>query len=106
MVKLRSWRRSLDSVARRSGRRFSCHTRTNSVPASRGAATHHGRDLAPDHGMLHFCSGAQTHIYSPRSTGMKPALIVFAKAPISGRVKTRLGLDPNRAAEIHRELVW
>ena len=67
---------------------------------------HQGKNLALDQGMLHFCSEAQTQIYSPQSNGMKPALIVFAKAPIPGRVKTRLGLDPDHAVEIHRELVW
>ena len=32
---------------------------------------------------------------------MRPLVILFAKAPIPGRVKTRLGLDPERAAALH-----
>jgi len=37
-----------------------------------------------------------------------PALIVFAKAPAPGRVKTRLaaGLGPERAAELYAAFVW
>jgi rSAM/selenodomain-associated transferase 1 len=30
-----------------------------------------------------------------------PLVILFAKAPVPGRVKTRLGLDPERAAALH-----
>ncbi len=38
---------------------------------------------------------------------MRPAIAVFAKAPIPGRVKTRLAahLGPLRAAELYREMV-
>ena len=32
-------------------------------------------------------------------------MILFAKAPVPGRVKTRLGLDPDRAAALHAEFV-
>jgi rSAM/selenodomain-associated transferase 1 len=32
-------------------------------------------------------------------------IILFAKAPVPGRVKTRLGLDPERAAALHSEFV-
>ncbi|MEZ5352282.1 MAG: TIGR04282 family arsenosugar biosynthesis glycosyltransferase [Bryobacteraceae bacterium] len=34
-----------------------------------------------------------------------PAVIVFAKAPVPGRVKTRLGLPPEQAARLHYEFV-
>jgi len=34
-----------------------------------------------------------------------PRIIVFAKAPVPGNVKTRLGLDPARAAALHRAFV-
>lgn len=36
---------------------------------------------------------------------MRPVIIVFAKAPVPGRVKTRLRLDPWVAAELHRSFV-
>ncbi len=32
---------------------------------------------------------------------MLPLIVLFAKAPTPGRVKTRLGVDPARAAELH-----
>jgi rSAM/selenodomain-associated transferase 2/rSAM/selenodomain-associated transferase 1 len=35
----------------------------------------------------------------------KPLIIVFAKAPVPGRVKTRLGLPADQAADLHRSLV-
>jgi rSAM/selenodomain-associated transferase 2/rSAM/selenodomain-associated transferase 1 len=35
----------------------------------------------------------------------KALIIVFAKAPVPGRVKTRLGLPPDRAADLHQALV-
>jgi len=34
-----------------------------------------------------------------------PLIVLFAKAPVPGRVKTRLGLDPQHAAELHASLV-
>jgi uncharacterized protein len=34
-----------------------------------------------------------------------PLLVLFAKAPVPGRVKTRLGLDPRAAAELHDSFV-
>lgn len=34
-----------------------------------------------------------------------PLIIVFAKAPVPGLVKTRLGIDPTRAAELHSAFV-
>jgi rSAM/selenodomain-associated transferase 1 len=34
-----------------------------------------------------------------------PLVIVFAKAPVPGRVKTRLGLEPQRAANLHSAFV-
>ena len=39
---------------------------------------------------------------------MRPVIIVFAKAPIPGRVKTRLvpPLTPGQAAELHTAMVW
>jgi rSAM/selenodomain-associated transferase 1 len=36
---------------------------------------------------------------------LPPLIIVFAKAPVPGRVKTRLGIDPVRAAELHSAFV-
>lgn len=36
---------------------------------------------------------------------MLPLIVLFAKAPAPGRVKTRLGLDPRRAADLHSEFV-
>lgn len=36
---------------------------------------------------------------------MLPLVILFAKAPVPGRVKTRLGLDPERAAALHSAFV-
>lgn len=36
---------------------------------------------------------------------MLPLIVLFAKAPVPGRVKTRLGLDPRRAAELHSSFV-
>jgi rSAM/selenodomain-associated transferase 2/rSAM/selenodomain-associated transferase 1 len=35
----------------------------------------------------------------------KPLIIVFAKAPVPGQVKTRLALSPDRAAALHQVLV-
>jgi rSAM/selenodomain-associated transferase 2/rSAM/selenodomain-associated transferase 1 len=35
----------------------------------------------------------------------KPLIIVFARAPVPGQVKTRLGLPPDRAAALHQALV-
>ena len=32
-------------------------------------------------------------------------MILFAKAPVPGRVKTRLGIDPERAAALHSGFV-
>src|SRR5690348_13092550 len=39
---------------------------------------------------------------------MRPVIIVFAKAPTAGRVKTRLvpPLTPEAAAQLHTALVW
>jgi len=34
-----------------------------------------------------------------------PLIVLFAKAPAPGRVKTRLGVDPARAAELHSSFV-
>jgi rSAM/selenodomain-associated transferase 1 len=34
-----------------------------------------------------------------------PLIVLFAKAPTPGRVKTRLGVDPERAAELHSAFV-
>ena len=34
----------------------------------------------------------------------KPLIVVFAKAPVPGQVKTRLGLPPDRAADLHQAL--
>jgi uncharacterized protein len=34
-----------------------------------------------------------------------PLIVLFAKAPTPGRVKTRLGLEPRRAAELHSSFV-
>jgi rSAM/selenodomain-associated transferase 1 len=34
-----------------------------------------------------------------------PLIVVFAKAPIPGRVKTRLRVDPTRAVELHSSFV-
>jgi rSAM/selenodomain-associated transferase 1 len=34
-----------------------------------------------------------------------PLVVLFAKAPVPGRVKTRLGIDPLRAAELHSSFV-
>jgi len=36
---------------------------------------------------------------------LRPLIIVFAKAPIPGRVKTRLGTDPCQAATLHAAFV-
>jgi rSAM/selenodomain-associated transferase 1 len=36
---------------------------------------------------------------------MRPTVIVFAKAPVEGLVKTRLGLPPADAAALHRRFV-
>ena len=36
---------------------------------------------------------------------MLPLIVIFAKAPIPGRVKTRLGVDPARAVELHSSFV-
>jgi rSAM/selenodomain-associated transferase 1 len=38
-------------------------------------------------------------------THLRPLIIVFAKAPIPGRVKTRLGADPLHAAALHAAFV-
>ena len=32
---------------------------------------------------------------------MRPLIIIFAKAPVAGRAKTRLDADPSRAAALH-----
>lgn len=39
---------------------------------------------------------------------MRPVIILFAKAPVAGRVKTRLvpPLTPDQAAQLHTALVW
>jgi hypothetical protein len=34
-----------------------------------------------------------------------PLVVLFAKAPVPGRVKTRLGVDPQRAADLHSSFV-
>jgi uncharacterized protein len=34
-----------------------------------------------------------------------PLIVLFAKAPVPGRVKTRLGIDPRRAADLHSSFV-
>jgi rSAM/selenodomain-associated transferase 1 len=34
-----------------------------------------------------------------------PLVVLFAKAPVPGRVKTRLGVDPQRAAALHSSFV-
>lgn len=34
-----------------------------------------------------------------------PLIVLFAKAPAPGRVKTRLGVDPQRAADLHSSFV-
>jgi rSAM/selenodomain-associated transferase 1 len=34
-----------------------------------------------------------------------PLIVVFAKAPVPGRVKTRLGIDPRCAADLHSSFV-
>jgi rSAM/selenodomain-associated transferase 1 len=34
-----------------------------------------------------------------------PLIVLFAKAPAPGRVKTRLGVDPRRAADLHSSFV-
>ena len=34
-----------------------------------------------------------------------PLIVLFAKAPAPGRVKTRLGVDPRRAADLHSTFV-
>jgi uncharacterized protein len=34
-----------------------------------------------------------------------PLIVVYAKAPVPGRVKTRLGIDPARAARLHSAFV-
>jgi len=36
---------------------------------------------------------------------MAPLVILFAKAPVAGRVKTRLGLEASRAARLHEAMV-
>jgi hypothetical protein len=36
---------------------------------------------------------------------LRPTIIVFAKAPVLGRVKTRLGLPPEQAAGLHERFV-
>lgn len=36
---------------------------------------------------------------------MRPLIIIFAKAPVAGRVKTRLDADPGRAAALHSVFV-
>jgi len=36
---------------------------------------------------------------------MEPLIILFARAPLPGRVKTRLGLQPEVAAELHHAFV-
>lgn len=36
---------------------------------------------------------------------LRPLVIIFAKAPIAGRVKTRLGADPVQAATLHASFV-
>ncbi len=36
---------------------------------------------------------------------LRPLIVLFAKAPEPGRVKTRLGIDPRRAAELHSSFV-
>ena len=36
---------------------------------------------------------------------MRPTIIVFAKAPVPGRVKTRLGLAPEQASRLHERFV-
>ena len=41
---------------------------------------------------------AQRHV-------MRPLIIIFAKAPVAGRVKTRLDADPSRAAALHSVFV-
>jgi rSAM/selenodomain-associated transferase 1 len=38
-------------------------------------------------------------------SGLLPKIVLFAKAPAPGRVKTRLGIDPRRAAELHWRFV-
>ncbi len=37
--------------------------------------------------------------------GSLPLIVLFAKAPAPGRVKTRLGVDPQRAAGLHSSFV-
>ena len=37
--------------------------------------------------------------------GLLPLIVLFAKAPAPGRVKTRLGIDPQRAADLHSSFV-
>jgi 5-methylthioribose kinase len=37
--------------------------------------------------------------------GMRPLIIIFAKAPVAGRAKTRLDADPRRAAALHSAFV-
>lgn len=47
-------------------------------------------------------------VAAPPAPAAPPALIVFAKAPVPGRVKTRLAADlgSERAAELHAAFVW
>src|SRR5689334_19601656 len=36
---------------------------------------------------------------------LPPLIVLYAKAPVPGRVKTRLGIDPAKAAELHSAFV-
>src|SRR5687768_5855321 len=42
-----------------------------------------------------------TNIVRHIKSSLRPLIVLFAKAPVPGRVKTRLGIDPRRAAELH-----
>jgi rSAM/selenodomain-associated transferase 1 len=42
-----------------------------------------------------------TNIVRHIKSSLRPLIVLFAKAPVPGRVKTRLGIDSRRAAELH-----
>jgi rSAM/selenodomain-associated transferase 1 len=66
------------------------------TPSGNGPA--HRRSRAPQQGQ-----GRRRHVLSPPSS----AIIVFAKAPVAGQVKTRLcpPLTPDEAASLHGSLI-
>lgn len=86
------------------GRGGSGSSREEGPPSRRGAK---GRRPSTGRGKARERGRAPARASTPRPRGPRPLVVVFARSPEPGRVKTRLtpALRPEEAADLHRALL-